>query len=153
MKKTSVTECPEQKVEHGAFAYRRKRMGDAAGAQKIGCSWTELLPGKKAFPFHFHTANEEAVFVLEGEGVLRSGDEEIPLRAGDYVVFSVGPPGHQVLNRSGAALRYLALSTMIDPEVSAYPDSNKIAAYGKAVPGEPAIHHASSAVDYYEGEE
>ncbi len=85
--------------------------------------------------------------------MLRSGDEEIPLRAGDYVVFSVGPPGHQIVNRSGAALRYLALSTMIDPEVSAYPDSNKIAAYGKAVPGEPAIHHASSAVDYYEGEE
>jgi len=45
MKKTSVTECPEQKVEHGAFASRRKRMGDAAGAQKIGCSWTERLPG------------------------------------------------------------------------------------------------------------
>jgi uncharacterized cupin superfamily protein len=153
MKKTSIAECPEVKAEHGAFGYRRKRLGDAAGAQRIGCSWTEIQPGKKAFPLHFHNANEEAVYILEGEGVLRSGEEEIPLRAGDYVSFPVGPPGHQIINRSAGILRYLALSTMIEPEVSVYPDSNKIGTYGKSVPGGRAIYRTASGVDYYEGEE
>ena len=153
MKKTSVAEAPEMNIEHGPFAARRKRLGDAGGAQKIGCSWTEVAPGKKAFPLHFHNANEEAVFILEGEGVLRSGEQEIPLRAGDYVVFPVGPPGHQIINRSGGILRYLALSTMIDPEVSVYPDSNKFGIYGKSVPGGRAIHRVPAGVDYYEGEE
>lgn len=153
MKKTSLAECGEQTAAHGSFAFRRKRLGDAVGAQQIGCSWMEVPPGAKAFPFHFHTANEEAVFILEGEGVLRSGEEELPLRAGDYVGFRRGPPGHQIINRSETMLRYLALSTRIDPEVSVYPDSGKIGAWGESVPGGRAIYPASASVDYYEGEE
>jgi uncharacterized cupin superfamily protein len=153
MKKISIVECPEQRVAHGDFACSRKRLGDAAGAQKIGCSWMELAPGKKAFPFHFHTANEEAVFVLEGEGVLRSGEEEVPIRAGDYVAFPVGPPGHQIVNRSPGILRYLALSTRIDPEVTVYPDSSKVGTWSEMVPGGRAIYRLGSGVDYYEGEE
>jgi uncharacterized cupin superfamily protein len=152
MKKTSVSEAPDAKIEHGGFAGRRKRLGDATAAEKIGCSWTEIQPGKKAFPFHFHTANEEAVFILEGEGVLRSGSEESPLHPGDYVSLPAGPPGHQIINRGAAPLRYLALSTMIEPEVVVYPDSKKV---GVRAPthGLVSNHMLDAAVDYYEGEE
>ena len=90
MKKTSLILCDESRVDHGGFSFVRKRLGAAAGGQKIGASWFELQPGKKAFPFHYHLANEEAVFVLEGEGMLRNDKEEIPLRAGEYIAF---PPG------------------------------------------------------------
>jgi len=140
------------KLDHGGFAFTRKRLGAAAGSEKLGTSWFELQPGKKAFPFHYHLANEEAVFVLEGEGVLRLGDEEHNLRAGDYLAFPPGPPGHQILNRSNAPLRYLALSTMIEPEVAVYPDSKKIGVLSRAQ-NLASVHKQDAAVDYYEGEE
>ncbi len=152
MKKTSVWQSEEAKLDHGAFAFVRKRLGAAAGSQKLGVSWFEIQPGKKAFPAHYHLANEEAVFVLEGEGVLRLGDEEHNLRAGDYLAFPPGPPGHQILNRSNAPLRYLALSTMIEPEVAVYPDSKKIGVLSRAQ-NLASVHKQDAAVDYYEGEE
>ena len=121
MNKTSLVQCDEQLLEQAGFAFRRKRLAAAAGGKGLGVSWFELQPGQKAFPLHFHLANDEAVFVLEGEGVLRLGDEEHALRAGDYVAFPPGPPGHQIVNRSQSPLRYLAMSTMREPEVAVYP--------------------------------
>src|SRR5258708_17480031 len=150
--KTSVWACEESRVEHGGFAFLRKRLGAAAGSQTIGISWIELQPGKKAFPFHYHLANEEALFVLEGEGVLRLGDEEHNVRAGDYVAFIPGPPGHQVINRSTAPLRYLAISTMIEPEVAVYPDSKKLRVLA-AAQNLASVHKQDAAVDYYDGED
>jgi len=149
--KTSLIECDAQVSEQGAFVFKRKRLGAAVGAKGLGVSWFEIPPGKKAFPFHYHLANDEAVFVLEGEGVLRSGEEEAPLRAGDYVAFPPGPPGHQIVNRSQAPLRYLALSTMREPEVAVYPDSKKVGLLARSH-GMMSVHRQDDAVDYYEGE-
>ena len=151
MKKTSVLTCPEQKLDEGNFAFTRKRLGADAGGQKLGASWFEIQPGKKAFPFHFHLANEEAIFVLEGEGVLRNGDEEHTVRAGDYIAQPPGPPGHQLINRSSASLRYLAFSTMIEPEVAVYPDSKKVGVLARSH-GIMSVHKQEQSVDYYEGE-
>jgi uncharacterized cupin superfamily protein len=152
MKRTSLLQCDTVTLERGNFAFKRKRLGAAVSAPGLGTSWFELAPGKKAFPFHYHLANEEAVFVLEGEGVLRSGTEEHPLRAGDYVSFPAGPPGHQVINRGSTPLRFLALSTMIEPEVAVYPDSKKVGFLARGQ-GLAAVHKEETAVDYYEGEE
>ena len=151
MKKTSLIECDAQVSEQGAFVFKRKRLGAAVGAKGLGVSWFEIPPGKKAFPFHYHLANDEAVFVLEGEGVLRSGEEDAPLRAGDYIAFPPGPPGHQIVNRSQAPLRYLALSTMREPEVAVYPDSKKVGLLARSH-GMMSVHRQDDAVDYYEGE-
>jgi uncharacterized cupin superfamily protein len=152
LNKTSLVLCDDQVVEQGNFAFRRKRLAAAAGGKGLGVSWFELQPGKKAFPFHFHLANDEAVFVLEGEGVLRLGDEEHLLHAGDYVAFSPGPPGHQIVNRSQAPLRYLAISTMREPEVAVYPDSDKVGVLARGH-GVMSVHRRGDGVDYYEGEE
>ena len=151
MNKTSLIECDAQVSEQGAFVFKRKRLGAAVGANGLGVSWFEIPPGKKAFPFHYHLANDEAVFVLEGEGVLRSGEEEAPLRAGDYIAFPPGPPGHQIVNRSQAPLRYLAMSTMREPEVAVYPDSKKVGLLARGH-GMMSVHRQDDAVDYYEGE-
>lgn len=57
------------------FEMRRKQLGGAAGGVDLGCSLIELAPGNRSVPFHAHLGNEEAIFVLEGEGPL-SGLEE-----------------------------------------------------------------------------
>ncbi len=61
--------------------------------------------------------------------MLRIGDDEVPLRSGDYVAFPCGPgAAHQVVNRSTAPLSYLVFSTKTLADVVVYPDSKKFAA-------------------------
>jgi uncharacterized cupin superfamily protein len=33
-------------------------------------------PGRRAWPYHYHLENEEAIYVLEGLGTLRIDEEE-----------------------------------------------------------------------------
>lgn len=150
-------------VEHRhdeGFAARRKQLGAAAGGEQIGCSLIELPPGKRAWPRHAHSANEEAVVVLSGEGVLRLGDRELPLRAGCYAALPAGTgDAHQVVNTSEQPLRYLCISTMRHPEVVTYPDSGKVGVITGSAPGGDndartltAFLPADAAVDYWQGE-
>jgi uncharacterized cupin superfamily protein len=153
LNKTSLILCDTQTLDHGRFAYSRKRLGQASGGKLLGTSWFEILPGKRAFPFHYHLANEEALFVLEGEGTLRHGDEDHPVRPGDYFTFHAGGPGHQVINTGSSPLRYLSFSTMLEPEVAVYPDSKKVGVLARRM-NYTSLHKDENAVDdYYEGEE
>lgn len=117
------------------FACTMKSLGFATGAKGVGCSWHEVPPGRTSWPRHYHCANEEAMFVLEGEGVLRIGDAEVPIRPGDYATFPVGPAhAHQVRNTGQGPLRYLGMSTMHMTEIVGYPDSKKFGASSAAGP-------------------
>ena len=120
------------------FAERRKQLSAAAGSEKLGCSFYEVPPGKTAWPRHYHLANEEAVVVLAGEGTLRLGEEEVAVQAGDYVALVPGEAhAHQLLNTGDTTLRYLCFSTMIEPDVTVYPDSNKVGIFAGSAPGGP----------------
>ncbi len=87
---------------HGdKFGYRRKQLSSAAGGEKLGCSLYEVPPGHRAWPYHYHLANEEAIYVLEGSGMLRIGGEKIEVSQGDYVALPTGETAaHQILNNS-----------------------------------------------------
>ncbi len=116
----------------GRYRSRTRRLGQAAGAQQIGCSLYEVAPGSMAFPFHWHGANEEAIIVLSGTGKARIGDAEVPIRAGDFLAFPAGQGhAHQLEATGTEPLRYYCLSTQKDPEVCGYPDSKKIAMYSR----------------------
>ena len=152
---------PASELAHGRrFYLRRKQLGSAAGAQKLGCTLVELPPGKRSWPLHYHAANEEAIYVLEGHGRVRIGDSETPVRAGDYVALLAGPAGaHQTFNDSDAVLRYLCFSTMIEPEVNFYPDSRKVGFFAGSPPGGDRTKRflegfvsAGACVDYWDGE-
>ena len=110
-------EVPSTELSYGErFRLTRKQLGQAAGARKLGCTLVELPPGKRSWPLHYHAANEEAIYVLEGQGRVRIGDGEVPVGAGDYVALLSGPEAaHQMFNDSNGALRYLCFSTMIEP--------------------------------------
>jgi len=123
-------------TDRGETGFRRKKLSAAAGGDRLGCSLYELPPGEKSWPFHYHTGNEEAMYVLAGTGQLRTSDGTESLDPGDYVVFPMGEDGaHRVVNDGDDALRYLALSTMNDPDVTVYPDSGKIGVYAGSPPG------------------
>src|ERR671919_2769756 len=70
---------------------REKRaLGDALGLTKIGVNLTTLSPGKESSMRHFHTREDELVFVLEGEVVLRTDEGEQVLTAGMCAGFPAG---------------------------------------------------------------
>lgn len=117
-------------------AFRRKQLGEQTDAERLGCSLYELPPGKKSWPYHYHTANEEALYVLSGSGTLRVDGESHPLEPGDYAAFPANERGgHRVINDTDETLRYLAVSTMTEPDVTMYPDSEKLGVFVGSPPG------------------
>src|SRR3954469_17316551 len=62
---------------------REKRaLGDALSLTKVGVNLTTLPPGKESAMRHWHTLEDELVFILEGEVVLCTNDGEQVLKAG-----------------------------------------------------------------------
>jgi uncharacterized cupin superfamily protein len=133
------------------------RIGQAAGAQKLGCTLVVVPPGKKAWPYHLQHANEEMFVILEGSGTLRYEGERFPLRAGDVIATPVCT-AHQIINTSDAELRYLAISTMIEPDIAEYPDTGKRLMIAGSPPGRDpyplyALVPGEAEADYWQGEE
>lgn len=139
------------------FSYRRARLGRQAGSERLGASLYEVEPGEATFPYHAHTANEEMLIVVKGRPSLRTPEGWGELAEGDVVAFPVGERGaHQVANRSDETVRILVVSEMNAPEVSIYPDSDKLAAAtrapGAAGEGGMWFFRIEDEVDYFEGE-
>lgn len=79
----------------------RKRLGDAAGLTQFGVNLLRLPPGTWSSQRHWHTQEDEFVFVIQGEVVLRTDDGEEVLRAGECAGFKANEPnGHHLQNRS-----------------------------------------------------
>ncbi len=137
------------------FAASIARIGAQLGMTKIGCTLVELAPGKRAWPFHLHYGQEELFVILTGTGQLRYDDGIHELRQGDVFFAGTGPgTAHQIINSSDAVLKYLALSSMEDPEVCYYPDSDKYGAYcwREDNAGVRFLAHKDSSVGYFDGE-
>ena len=140
---------------HGEkFGFRRKSLSAAADGSKLGRSLYEVLPGR-AWPYHYHSANEEVIYVLEGMETLRLDEEGIRVSKRDYITFPAVRGAHQVIN-SG----YICFSTIIDPDVIVYPDSGKVGIFVGSAPGgskeKRTLHkylRDDTEVDYWDGEE
>jgi len=143
----------------GETRFRRKQLGEAADGDMLGCSLYELPAGHKSWPYHYHTANEEAIYVLAGRGTLRADGTTHGIAAGDYAAFPADESGgHRVVNDSDDVLRYLAMSTMNEPDVTVYPDSGKFGVYVGSPPGGreerslEGYYRVEDDVDYWDGE-
>ncbi len=114
---------------------REKRaLGDALGLTKIGINLTTLGPGRESSMRHFHTHEDEFVFILEGEVVLLSDEGEQLLTAGTCAGFPAGAKnGHQLVNRSDRPARFLEMSNRAREDTAEYPDVDL--AYSKAPDG------------------
>lgn len=115
--------------EHDGFRARRARLGQQLGSERVGASLWELPAGEAAYPYHYHLAEEEMVIVLAGTPSLRTPEGWRELDEGEVVSFPRGVSGgHQLVNRSGATVRFIAVSTHGEPDIVIYPDSNKLGA-------------------------
>ncbi len=109
------------------FGGRARRIGDHAGATRVGVLIEELPPGRQSAPLHWHTREEEHIWMLEGRATLRLGDDRHPLSAGDYVCFPAGRAlGHCLVNEGEVPCRYLVIGERSPDDVCLYPDSGKV---------------------------
>jgi len=102
----------------------RYRLGDAAGLTQFGVNLMRLAPGAWSSQRHWHTHEDEFVYVLEGEVVLVTDSGEEVLRPGDCVGFKAGvPDGHHLQNRSERDAVFLEIGTRATAEDECfYPD-------------------------------
>ena|SRR3989338_720057 len=158
---TNISEVEPRVVSKGKkFGFTGKRLGQASGAVSLGCGYFEVEPGKTAFPNHYHCANEEGIYIIEGQGEARIGKDTVSVRQGDYIAYLPGPDfAHSLKNTGKGPLKYICISTMLTTEIVGYPDSQKIAGVGCADPKTGVmgakirfIHKEQPSVDYYEGE-
>jgi uncharacterized cupin superfamily protein len=103
---------------------REKRaLGDALGLTKIGVNLTTLPPGVESSMRHYHSHEDELVFVLDGEVWLITDEGEQLLTPGTCAGFPAGSTnGHQLVNRSDQPARYLEISNRDPADTAAYPD-------------------------------
>lgn len=147
-----------EQVHGRRFAARMAAIAAPCGAGHLGARLVEVPPGKSAWPFHNHHANDELFVILAGRGTLRFGGTEHAVGPGQVVVCPAGGPetAHQLTAGPEAPLSYVAVSTMREPDVMEYPDSGKITVFAGAAPGGDkaarrlaASFRAGDAVDYW----
>jgi mannose-6-phosphate isomerase-like protein (cupin superfamily) len=78
---------------------------DVHGNRRQSLAEATLPPGMTTMP-HRHRWFEEIYYFLDGEGVMRLGEERLTVRAGDTVCIPKGVP-HQLENTGPAPLRLL----------------------------------------------
>lgn len=109
-------------------ARERKRVGDAAGLTQFGVNLLRLPPGAWSSQRHWHTREDEFVYVVAGEVTLVTDGGEELLRAGDAAGFKAGDgDGHCLQNRSGAEALVLEIGARVDDDAAHYSDIDMLA--------------------------
>jgi uncharacterized cupin superfamily protein len=130
MAKIDVKSVPERKgsgypapFHEIAKGRTRKALGNAAGLTQFGVNLLTLPPGSASSQRHWHSAEDEFVYVVSGEVVLITDDGEEVLRAGDCAGFPMNDGnGHHLVNRSSGAAVCLEIGTRSETDVCNYSD-------------------------------
>jgi len=102
-------------------------LGDAAGLTQFGVNLVTMPPGAISSLRHWHTGEDEFVWVVSGELALVQDGGETVLRAGDAAAFKAGDPdGHHLQNRTSATASFLVIGTRATSDTCTYPDVDLI---------------------------
>ena len=119
MPKIDVASVPKRKGSGYPAAFAapcadriRQRLGNAGGLTDFGINLMHLPPGSWSSQRHWHSHEDEFVYVLEGELTLIEDGGETVLHAGDCAAFPKNTGnGHHMINRSDAAAVYLEVGS------------------------------------------
>jgi uncharacterized cupin superfamily protein len=103
----------------------KKRLGEACGLTQFGVNLVTLGPGGQSALRHWHTLEDEFVYVLEGEVVLVTDAGEQVLSAGMCAGYPAGKrDAHHFVNRSNKTAKYLEIGTRVESDAAFYPDDD-----------------------------
>src|SRR5690242_574710 len=141
MKKSTVFD-PVSVAESNATSYPEpyraanqkrwnRRLGDHAGLGNFGVNLTRIVPGGQSSSRHWHSRQDEFVYVLSGEVVLETDSGEEILRAGMCAGFPAGTgDGHRFVNRSSTDALLLVIGDRTSADEVGYPDIDMHARLG-----------------------
>jgi len=110
---------------------QRIRLGDPAGLTQYGVNLLRLPPGAWSSQRHWHTHQDEFIYVLSGEVVLVSDAGDETLKAGDAAGFKAGDTdGHCLQNRSDTDTTILEIGTQLAEDGAYYSDIDMMAPAG-----------------------
>jgi uncharacterized cupin superfamily protein len=108
----------------------RRRLSDAGGLVDFGVNLMRLPPDAWSSQRHWHSAEDEFVYVIQGEVTLIEDGGETMLRAGDCAAFPKGSGnGHHLINRSGAMAIYLEVGARSADDVTTCSDIDMMSAH------------------------
>jgi uncharacterized cupin superfamily protein len=100
----------------------RQRLGDAGGLTQFGVNRLQLPPGAWSSQRHWHSTEDEFVYVISGEVVLVTDGGEEVLREGDCAAFPRNVPnGHHLINKSSTTAVCLEIGTRSVDDCTVYP--------------------------------
>jgi uncharacterized cupin superfamily protein len=149
IRKLNVRTCAlDESLDRAGFRHTAVSIGKQFGAERLGAAVYEAEAGHPIWPYHYHHAVEEWMYVVSGEPVLRDAGGERALTAGDLICFPPGSAGAHTVSGPG---RFILLSTDAPgPYIAVYPDSDKVAV---AVDERNVlVLPRSASVDYWHGE-
>jgi uncharacterized cupin superfamily protein len=103
----------------------KRRLAAACGLKALGVNLVTLGPGGQSSARHWHTLDEEFVYVLEGEVTLITDQGEQQLKAGMCAGYPAGSrDGHHMVNRSGKPAKYLEIGVNVPGDTAFYSDDD-----------------------------
>jgi uncharacterized cupin superfamily protein len=110
-------------------------ISEAGGLTQFGALIEVLPPGSRSSIKHWHSAEDEMVYVLEGHITLIEGETETLLKPGDAATFRAGDPiGHYLENRSDMPTRCLVVGTRAPVDVITCPDHDRVCHRDRSLP-------------------
>jgi uncharacterized cupin superfamily protein len=134
----STTGYPEPYKARVAGRHRR-RLGDAAGLKNFGVNLTRLDPGAESSMRHWHSKQDEFIYVLEGEVTLVNDAGRQRLESGMAAGFPAGrADGHQLVNETKKPVLYLEIGDRTPGDGATYSEADLAA---KLVDGKWVFTH------------
>ena len=100
-------------------------LSDEFGLTQFGISLETLSPGAESALRHWHTLEDEFVYMISGEVVMRNDDGEFSMTKGMCVGFKAGDRNaHHLINRSDSDAQYLILGSRVPGDMGFYPDDD-----------------------------
>lgn len=101
----------------------RSRLSPALGLNAFGVNIVRIEPGAQSSARHWHSEQDEFVYILEGEAILITDEGETTLAAGMAAGFPAGNPnGHTLANRSESDVLAMEVGNRPRVEDVTYPD-------------------------------
>lgn len=108
------------------MAGREKRVvGDVFGLTHFGVNLTRLAPGAVSSLRHFHSRQDEFIYVLQGNPTLYTDQGSTPLAPGDCAGFKAGnSDGHCLRNDTDSTVVFLEVGDRTPGDTGSYPDED-----------------------------
>lgn len=127
MPKFTETTAQRETGDGACGPFEAVLFSDSGGLTQFGAFLETLQPGSSSSIRHWHSDEDEMLYMLEGMLTVHEGAETYSLSPGEAATFKAGvPESHYAENATEAPVRYLVIGTRAVRDVVTYPESDRV---------------------------